>query len=217
MSWFAPSTPGWPGRLGPVPSALGPVELRPLRAADGVDWRRMRIRDEALIRPWDPSSSLTWVARHTRPAWMDHRAMLRQAARLGTALPFAVTVGGRFAGQVTIGGIQRFPLHSGWVGYWIGSEFAGRGVATVAVAQVVAHALTEGALHRVEATVSPANHASQRVLAHLGFRQEGLLQRYLDIDGGWRDHQLWALTAEEATGGAAGLLRSWSADGFARP
>ena len=210
-----PDTPGWPARLGPVPSAAGPVELRPLRAADGADWRRLRIADEALIRPWDPSSPLDWTARHSRSAWLDHRGMLRQAARLGTALPFAVTVDGQFAGQVTVGGIQRFPLHSGWIGYWVGSRYAGRGVATVAVAQVVGHALAAGRLHRIEATVSPANLPSQRVLAHLAFRQEGLLQRYLDIDGGWRDHQLWAITAEEVTGGAAGLLRAWSARGAA--
>lgn len=217
MSWFTPATPGWPARLGPTPSPSGPVELRPLRAADGPAWRRLRILDEAHIRPWDPSSTLTWNARHTRAAWLDHRSMLRQAARLGTAMPFAVTVDGQFAGQVTIGGIQRFPLHSGWVGYWIGSEFAGRGVATIAVAQVVGHAFGDGFLHRVEATVAPANRASQQVLAHLGFRQEGLLRRYLDIDGGWRDHQLWALTAEEAPEGAAGLLHAWSAGGFAHP
>ncbi len=213
MSWFAPGTPGWPGHLGPLPSALGPVELRPLRSADGTDWRTLRLQDEAAIRPWDPSSHLPWAARHTRAAWLDHRSMLRQAARLGTALPFAVTVGGRFAGQVTVGGIQRFPLHSGWIGYWIGSPFAGHGIATTAVALVVGHAFTEGRLHRVEATVSPANPASQRVLAHLGFRQEGLLRRYLDIDGGWRDHQLWAMTAEEAPGGATGLLGTWASHG----
>lgn len=217
MSWFAPATPGWPARLGPVASPHGAVELRPLRASDGDAWRRLRIRDEQQIRPWDPTSNASWTARHSRPAWMDHRSMLRQAARLGTAMPFAVTVDGMFAGQVTIGGIQRFPLHSGWIGYWIGSDYAGHGIGTVAVAQVVGHAFTEGRLHRVEATVSPANPASQRVLAHLGFRQEGLLRRYLDIDGGWRDHQLWALTAEEVPNGAAGLLRAWSADGFAHP
>ena len=216
MSWFAPGTPGWPAHLGPVPSPLGPVELRPLRSADGADWRSLRLHDEAAIRPWDPSSHLPWPARHTRAAWLDHRAMLRQAARLGTALPFAVTVGGHFAGQVTIGGIQRFPLHSGWIGYWIGSAYAGRGIATTAVALAVGHAFTDARLHRVEATVSPANPASQRVLAHLGFRQEGLLSRYLDIDGGWRDHQLWAMTAEEAPGGSAGLLGGWASRG-ARP
>ena len=212
MGWLADSAPGWPARLGLIRTAAGVVEMRPLRAADGPDWRRMRVQDEALIRPWDPTSSLTWSQRHTRTAWLDHRAMLRQAARKGTALPLAITVDGQFAGQVTIGGIQRFPLQSGWIGYWVSSEFAGQGVGTVAVALMACHAFGPGRLHRVEATVAPANLASQQVLRHLGFRQEGLLQRYLDIDGGWRDHQLWALTVEEVSGGPAGLLARWSAN-----
>jgi ribosomal-protein-alanine N-acetyltransferase len=63
-----------------------------------------------------------------------------------------------------------------------------------------------GSLHRVDATVAPENAASRRVLEHLGFRQEGLLRRYLDVDGAWRDHQLWALTVEEIPGGAQELL-----------
>jgi ribosomal-protein-alanine N-acetyltransferase len=217
MSWFAAPAPGWPARLGLVRTTAGVVGLRPLRAADGPSWRRMRVQDEALIRPWDPTSAVSWEQRHTRTAWLDHRAMLRHAARRGTALPFAVTVGGSFAGQVTIGGIQRFPLQSGWIGYWISSEFAGRGVATVAAALVVCHAFGPGQLHRVEATVAPQNLASQKVLGHLGFRQEGLLTRYLDIDGGWRDHQLWALTVEEVSDGPAALLARWSANGFAHP
>lgn len=216
MAWFSPAAPGWPTRLGLVRTTAGVVELRPLRAADGPIWRRMRVQDEARIRPWDPTSSLTWQQRHTRSAWLEHRSMLRQAARRGTALPFAVTVDNEFAGQVTIGGIQRYPLQSGWVGYWISSEFAGHGVATVSVALLVGHALTEGQLHRVEATVSPDNPASRQVLSHLGFRQEGLLQRYLDIDGGWRDHQLWALTAEEVPPGPGGLVRRWATNGLAQ-
>ena len=139
--------------------------------------------------------------------------MMRLAARRGHALPFGVTVDGRFAGQVTIGGIQRFPVHSGWVGYWVGSPYTGHRVATVAVALAVAHAFGPGRLHRVDATVSPYNLASQKVLRHLGFRQEGLLKNYLDINGAWRDHQLWALTADEVPGGLTQLLgRRYSAE-----
>jgi [ribosomal protein S5]-alanine N-acetyltransferase len=45
------------------------------------------------------------------------------------------------------------------------------------------------------------------VLAKLGFREEGLFRRYLDVDGGWRDHYCFALTAEEiGPGGLAGRL-----------
>jgi ribosomal-protein-alanine N-acetyltransferase len=63
-----------------------------------------------------------------------------------------------------------------------------------------------GGLHRLEATIAPENLASRAVVGHLGFREEGLLRRYLDIAGGWKDHLLYALTAEEVTGGVQGLL-----------
>jgi len=64
-------------------------------------------------------------------------------------------------------------------------------------------------LHRVEATVRPENVASRAVLAKVGFREEGLLQRYLDVDGAWRDHLLVAMTVEEVAGSVtAGLVRA---------
>jgi ribosomal-protein-alanine N-acetyltransferase len=207
--------PGWPAVLGPVaavpvrpgsgrdgppgaPStASGAVGLRPLHRADGRPWREIRIRDRELISRWDATSHQTWAARHTPAMWRAQRSSLRAAARRGEALPFAITVDGAFAGQVTVGGIQRGALRSGWVGYWVDSRLHGRRVATRAVALAVAHAFEAVGLHRVEATIAPANAASRAVVAHLGFRQEGLLRRYLDIDGQWRDHLLYALTVED--------------------
>ena len=38
------------------------------------------------------------------------------------------------------------------------------------------------------------------MLAKVGFREEGLLRRYLDVDGAWRDHLLVAITVEELDG-----------------
>jgi ribosomal-protein-alanine N-acetyltransferase len=61
-------------------------------------------------------------------------------------------------------------------------------------------------LHRVEATVRPENAASRRVLSKVGFREEGLLKRYLDIDGAWRDHLLVAMTVEETGGSVVSRL-----------
>lgn len=82
----------------------------------------------------------------------------------------------------------------------------GRGVATAAVALAVDHSFGPMGLHRVDATVRPENGASRAVLARVGFREEGLLRRYLDVDGDWRDHLLVALTAEEMPGSAMGAL-----------
>jgi [ribosomal protein S5]-alanine N-acetyltransferase len=56
-------------------------------------------------------------------------------------------------------------------------------------------------LHRVQADIRPENVRSQRLVERLGFRQEGRLHRYLDIDGDWRDHFTYSLLAEEAPGG----------------
>ena len=82
----------------------------------------------------------------------------------------------------------------------------GGGVATAALALGVDHCFGPVALHRVEATVRPENAASRAVLAKVGFREEGLLRRYLDVDGAWRDHLLVAITVEEIDGSASSTL-----------
>ena len=201
--------PGWPARLGPVRVRAGSVELRPLQRSDGDRWQHIRLANEAAISPWDATSSLTWSQRHTPAQWRSHRSLLIAAARRGEVLPFAITLAGRFVGQVTIGGIQRGALRSAWVGYWVDGAATSGGVATAAVALAVGHAIGAAGLHRIEATIAPENAASQAVVAHVGFRQEGYLQRYLDISGAWRDHLLFAVTREEIPGGTADLLARW--------
>ena len=133
------------------------------------------------------------------------RAVARRA-RLGTSLPFALRVEGRLAGQVTVDNIVRGALRSGYLGYWIDRSVAGRGMASLAVALVCDHAFGAVGLHRVQADIRPENLPSQRLVERLGFQQEGLLRRYLDIDGDWRDHLAYALLAEDLPGG---VLARW--------
>ncbi|MGH3821946.1 MAG: GNAT family N-acetyltransferase [Pseudonocardiaceae bacterium] len=201
--------PGWPARLGPVRVAAGEVALRPVRLRDGAAWSRLRLRDEDYLRIWEPEAEGTWAERFTTMAWPVMCTGLRATARRGQALPFSITLDGRFAGQLTLGNVVRGSLRSGWVGYWVESGAAGGGVGTGAVALAVDHAFGPVGLHRVEATVRPENAASLRVLAKLGFRDEGLLQRYLEVDGAWRDHRLLALTRDEVGPGLVPrLIRS---------
>jgi ribosomal-protein-alanine N-acetyltransferase len=205
--------PGWPVRLGPVRVAAGQVALRPVRLRDGSAWSRLRLRDEDYLRAWEPDAEGTWAERFTTMAWPVMCSGLRASARRGQALPFTITLDRQFAGQLTLGNVVRGSLRSAWVGYWVESGAAGGGVATGAVALAVDHAFGSVGLHRIEATVRPENAASLRVLAKLGFRDEGLLQRYLEVDGAWRDHRLLAVTRDEV---GAGLVPRLILSGHAR-
>lgn len=203
----------WPATLGPATSRAGQVRLRPLRRADGPAWRAQRITDEDLLFPWEASDPAPWPERHTRGSWSRHRRSLLLAARRAEAAPFAIEVDGVFAGQVTVGGVRYGVQRSGWVGYWVSSSVQGHGVATVAVALILEHLFGAVGLHRVEATIAPANVPSRAVVGHLGFRQEGLLRDYLHVGGSWTDHLLFALTAPEWRGRFAEVVAGVSSKG----
>ena len=124
------------------------------------------------------------------------------------ATPLAIRVEGRLAGQVTVDNVVRGAMRSGWLGYWIDSGVAGRGMGSLAVALVCDHAFGAMGLHRLQADIRPENGPSQRLVERLGFRQEGLLRRYLDIDGDWRDHLTFSLLAEDVS---SSVLERWRA------
>ncbi|MGO1948626.1 MAG: GNAT family N-acetyltransferase [Mycobacteriaceae bacterium] len=198
--------PGWPAKSPVLSVGAGRVRLRPLTRRDGRTWAEYRNADEHLLRPVEPTVPGPWWEAHTRPVWRRNVSGLLAMADEGQILPFAIEVDGDFAGQLTLGNVQHGVVCSCWIGYWVYSGFSGRGVATAAVALGVDHAMTQVGLHRVEATVLESNVASRRVLAKIGFREEGVLKRNLHINGQWRDHLLVGLTAEELPGGAAAVL-----------
>ena len=106
-----------------------------------------------------------------------------------------------FAGQVTVTNIAGGSARWAQVGYWIDRRHAGQGVIPTAVALVVDYCLFELGLHRIEVAIRPENTASLRVVEKLGFTEIGYAPGYLHIDGDWRDHRLFAVTAEDIPGG----------------
>lgn len=184
--------------------------LRPLSLRDAAAWKEVRRRNTEWLRPWEatvpPRDS---SGPRTFPALVRD---LRRQARDGRALPFAVTVDDAFAGQLTVTNIVGGSARWGQVGYWVDQRFAGQRVMPTAVALAVDHCLFELRLHRIEVAIRPENVASLRVVEKLGFREIGYAPGYLHIDGDWRDHRLFAVTAEECAGGMLRRFRSGSGE-----
>ncbi len=197
---------GWPVTLVEPALLAEPIGLRPVRARDSRIWRDARVRNADWLRPWEPTNPETPLYRSTLSPYLSMTRTMRREARQGLALPWVITYGGRFAGQLTVGSITWGSARTAQVGYWIDEAFAGRNVTPTALAMAMDHCFFVVGLHRVEASIRPENRASRRVVEKLGFREEGLRRRYLHIDGAWRDHLCYAMTAEEASGG---LLPRW--------
>lgn len=170
------------------------------------------MRNQAWLEPWEGAPEaqppLPWHDRHSTAVFHALLRTLRREARAGRALPFAVTYDDRLVGQVNVSGIVRGAFDSGAIGYWVDERVAGRGVVPTAVALVVDHCFSAAGLHRVEANVRPENAASLRVVEKLGFRREGLHERYLYIDGAWRDHLTYALVRDDVPEGVLRRYRS---------
>ncbi|OBI71828.1 GNAT family N-acetyltransferase [Mycobacterium sp. E740] len=198
--------PGWAQSAGPLRVAGGAVRLRPVRLRDGAQWSRIRLAERAHLERWEPSAGVDWETRHAITSWPSVCSGLRSEARKGRMLPYVIELDDQFCGQLTIGNVTHGALRSAWIGYWVSKEVNGRGVATGALALGLDHCFGPVGLHRVEATVRPENAPSRRVLEKAGFREEGLLRRYLEVDGAWRDHLLVAITIEELRGSAAAAL-----------
>ena len=190
-------TPGWPAVL-----RAGPVLLRPPRVRDGRAWSELRLRNEKWLTPWEPSSAVPWQDRHSPSAWGPLLRALRRSARNGVMLPFMIEYGGRLVGQISVAGVVHGAIRSASIGYWVDAAVAGRSIAPTALALTIDHCFREVGLHRIEVDIRPENSASLRVAQKLRLRREGFFERYLDIDGGWRDHVVFGITVEETEGGS---------------
>lgn len=190
---------GWP-----VVLASGAVRLRPLRRSDQRTWMALRAQNAAWLEPWDATSPVPMHG--PRPSFGEFVRSLNSQARSGGSLPFAVEHDGRLVGQLTVTGIMYGSLRSGSIGYWVSQHVAGRGIAPAAVALATDHCFEVLGLHRVEVSIRPENAPSLRVVAKLGFRDEGLRERYLHIGDEWCDHRSFALTTEDVP---EGLLNRW--------
>ncbi|UFU07309.1 GNAT family N-acetyltransferase [Ruania halotolerans] len=179
------------------------LRLRPLRRRDRSAWEALRRRNAAWLAPWEATSP---DVRPYRPTFGQYVRDQARAAREDTGYSFVMDHRGELVGQVTIAGVTRGSLQAASIGYWISEHMAGRGITPLAVAMAADYCWFSLRLHRVEINIRPENAASLRVVAKLGFREEGLRRGYLHIQGTWADHRSFALNREEVGAGLVAAL-----------
>ena len=186
----------FPGGQQPVIRGEG-LYLRYPRIADFPIWAKLRAESREFLTPWEP----VWADDElTRGAFRRRIKRYQKETRQDTAYVFFVLreSDNALVGGCTISNVRHGVTQCCTLGYWIGAKFARQGYMTNALRALLPFVFRTLGLHRIEAACLTENDASRKLLARVGFRQEGLARRYLLINGAWADHLLFALLKEEA-------------------
>lgn len=161
-----------------------------LRAPDESDRTAFTSGVRASVQLHDP-----WLDPSDPDAWFD-RLLARNDTETDRSLLVCADDGGP-AGVYNLSQIFYGPFRNAYLGYYALVPYAGRGLMRAGMKLLLDHAFSEMGLHRLQANIQPENAASIALVRGAGFRCEGLALRYLMFDGAWRDHEQWAITAED--------------------
>ena len=180
----------------------GDVNLRLVRVRDAKKIERLILGNREWLRPWEATNP-------HGPNTFDIKAQVRgllKQLKENQGFPFVIEHRGEVVGQLNVANVLFGSVGSCMLGYWISPDFAGKQITPTAVALAIDYLLNIVGLHRVEIDIRPENIASLRIVEKLGLRYEGLKERYIHINGDWRDHYIFAITHEEVP---SGILNRW--------
>ncbi|WP_462418491.1 GNAT family N-acetyltransferase [Kytococcus sp. Marseille-QA3725] len=176
------------------------MRLRPLVRADWPAYQRLRQENLDHLTPGtadDPRAPGLGAVPPVRSAFLRMVRSARSRAVSGQVLHWGIEHRGALAGEMVLDDIRWGGQCSASAGYWVDRAVTGRGIGRTALLLAVDHALTQVHLHRVEVAVAVHNHASLAMVEALGLREEGVRREAVFIDGAWRDHRVFAVTASE--------------------
>ena len=168
------------------------VFLRPPKRRDALKWQKLRMSSKSFLVPWEPS----WDASScTRRAYLRYFKNSNYLANIDRAYSFLIfkTDDKTLLGGINIGNVRRGVSQSASLGYWIGEKHSRNGYMKEALKLLIPSLFVDLRLNRIEAATLEENIASKNLLKKIGFKKEGVLRKYLKINGTWRDHILYGL------------------------
>ena len=186
------------------------IMMRPLAPGDFREWSEVRQRNGEWLTVWEPSRQPHQPDPTTDKSSFASRCLQRDRDRAaGTAYQFGLFIEGQIAGEVNLNNVIRGAMQSCTVGYWIDQRHAGHAYTVEGVVLVMQFAFEQLDLHRVEICIVPRNQRSRRVVEKIGMRDEGLAERFLEINGAWEDHIRYGMTVEEWRARRSELVGAW--------
>jgi ribosomal-protein-alanine N-acetyltransferase len=172
------------------------VFLRRVEPADAAEFIRLVRESAGLHHPWMelPNTAgefATYLGRFG-------------SSKVNIGLNVCERGTGAIVGGINMNNVVHGRFLNAALGYWAFAGTAGRGYLSEGLQLVMRYAFGHLGLHRLEANIQPGNTASIRLVRRNGFRYEGTSPDYLFIDGAWRDHERWAITAELAAAATPG-------------
>lgn len=169
------------------------TEIKPPQASDEGEFLDAMRDSVGLHHPWVS-------APRDKAGWQRYMKRLQRDDEAGFLVKRLAD--GALCGVINLNLITYEALCSAYVSYFAVESLAGRGYMKEGMLQVIRHAFKELELHRLEANIQPDNKVSIALAQSVGFQYEGFSPRYLKIRGAWRDHERWAILADD----------DWSAD-----
>lgn len=174
----------------------------PVSPADAADLARLIAGNTAHLQTFMPKvTGLGTLAQ--AQAYLQSVAGSRQDGQL---FEWHIMADDQLCGAVRINHIEQENRKAS-IGYYLGKEHQGQGLATLAVRAVLQFGFERMGLNRVELRCASDNMASQRVAKRLGFAWEGLLRQAELIDGTYLDHFVYGLLRADFNPGAVAPLK----------
>jgi [ribosomal protein S5]-alanine N-acetyltransferase len=170
--------------------------IRPLQASDYGAWYQTQSTMLPKQNPWDIAADTTKdLSRRQFDVLLQDQRSKRES---GSHYSLGVLLKNKsLVGSISIMHVIRDPYQSAELGFHIFNRFWGQGYGSEAARAGVRTAFETLKLHRLEAKVPLRNTRSIKIIRGLGFREEGISKRRLNLNGIWIDLYVFALTSED--------------------
>ncbi|MBN4075149.1 MAG: hypothetical protein COA71_00920 [SAR86 cluster bacterium] len=170
------------------------MEIRLVKATDADLLSAYHLKNAEHFRKWEPKHEADYYSAGQLKKRLSSFIVAQNEDR---AAYFVAIDNGKVLAHCSLTNIIYGPLKGCHIGYGVAKSFEGTGLMTKVCQHAINYAFSKLALNRLMAAYMPFNSRSETLLKKLGFTQEGLARKYLQINGSWEDHVLTSLINPE--------------------